>query len=95
MINNGGFVMSFEVRYGGQDGKELASGATERYPINQTKTVDMEEAAGIRPGSLMHPRIAAVAGGTKDGPPVEYTPNGQTATYIVTGTTFSIEVALT
>lgn len=87
-VNNAGFVMSFEVT----DGR-LSTGSSGNYPIDQTRTIDLE-GVGFSPGDAVWPRVSAVLGRTEDGSQVTYQPNGQVATYEVKGTTLDFHVNL-
>lgn len=92
-INNAGFAMWFEidrVSGGGQAGR------TRRYPINQTRKVDLATLRfndePLQVGDEVRPRVRAIAGQLRTGPSVRYAPNGHTATYTVRGTTLNFSV---
>ncbi|WP_269530901.1 hypothetical protein [Chitinimonas sp. BJYL2] len=86
-VNNAGFVMDFKVS--NRDGHK--AGDSGGYPINQVRSIDVAtlqfNGRGAEVGEEIHPVVHAHAGVTKEGPTVRYAPNGQTATYTVTGTT--------
>jgi hypothetical protein len=70
------------------------SAPTDRYPIDQTRTIDLATTA-FPTGTDVRPLVSAVAGATAYGNSyVSYCDNGQTATYTVTGTTLDYTVTL-
>ncbi|MDH5824917.1 hypothetical protein QFW77_18280 [Luteimonas sp. RD2P54] len=95
-VNNAGFVMWFEIERARDN---ATAGHSGRYPINQSRRLDAAglefPAPPLKVGDLIHPRVHAIAGRTERGPAVRYAPNGQTATFAVTGTTllYSIQPA--
>ncbi len=90
VVNNAGFVLSWaaSTRTGEQ------SPSTDAYPINQTRTTDLNTTS-FPEGTDVRPVVDAVAGTTAHGNSyVSYCDNGQTATYTVTGTTLDHSVTL-
>ncbi|MEU3792450.1 hypothetical protein AB0F07_22040 [Streptomyces fructofermentans] len=90
VVNNAGFVLSWaaSTRTGEQ------SPSTDAYPINQTRTIDLNTTS-FPEGTDVRPTVQAVAGTTAQGNRfVSYCDNGQTATYSVTGTTLDYSVTL-
>jgi hypothetical protein len=72
----------------------LESPATDNYPINQWRVIDLTTTA-LPVGSDVRPMVDAVADATRTPSSfVSYCTNGQTATYTVTGTTFDYSVTL-
>jgi len=96
VINQGGFVMSFKVGERSANSTTELNDSCDNYPIGQSRTVDLtslERQPEV--GAEISPIISAFWGKTVGGPSVLYAPNGQTATYLVTGTTLNIDVKLT
>ena len=96
-VNNAGFVMSFgveilDIDHGIEETiNNLDSG---NYPIDQTRSIDLSS-TGIAEGTLVRPQVHAVWGDTNHGDRwVQYTKNGQTATFAVSGTTLNYSVNL-
>jgi hypothetical protein len=93
-VNNAGFVMCFSVL----DNEGREDGETSNFPINQSHQVDLANLKfGDRPleiGQPVRPQVMVVLGATRQGPPVRYAPNGQTATFSVRGTTLSYDISL-
>jgi hypothetical protein len=90
VVNNAGFVLSWAAST--RTGEESAP--TDRYPIDQTRTIDLATTA-FPTGTDVRPLVSAVAGATAYGNSyVSYCDNGQTATYTVTGTTLDYTVTL-
>ncbi|MFY1698053.1 MULTISPECIES: hypothetical protein [unclassified Solwaraspora] len=90
VVNNAGFVMSFQVA----TSTGLQTSATDTYPINQWRVIDLTTTA-LPVGADVRPVVDAVAGATRTPSGfVSYCVNGQTATYTVTGTTFDYRVTL-
>lgn len=90
VINNGGFSMSFVVsnRVG------ISSPPTDSYTINNVRIVDLTSTP-IPEGDDVRPIVSASAGNTVPSPTfVSFCANGQTATYVATGTTMNIDVTL-
>jgi hypothetical protein len=89
VVNDAGFVMSFEAQTAG--GKTGSSGT---YPIDQSKTIDLGETP-FREGLEFWPVIHAVWGKTQSAKDhVVFKLNGQTATYEVRGTTLDYSIKL-
>ncbi len=90
VVNNGGFTMSSSLST--REGSQTAS--TDTYPINQTRTIDLN-ATEIEPGTDVRPVVSATAGDTVNGNVfVSYCENGQSATYVASGTTLDYSVTL-
>jgi hypothetical protein len=90
VVNNGGFTINFQMttRTG-----EL-SAATDTYPINQWRLIDLT-ATPLTPGDDVRPLVHATAGNDALGNVfVSYCDNGQTATYTASGTTLNYTVTL-
>jgi hypothetical protein len=94
VMNNAGLVLSFQVKYKDQSGKDCVSDNSANILNPQKATIDMANAAGIQPGVKMKPKVAVMAGGVQDGPEVEFAANELTAVYSVTGTVGSFTVEL-
>ncbi|GLY07066.1 MULTISPECIES: hypothetical protein [Actinoplanes] len=90
VVNNGGFVMNFQITT--RDGQ--LSAATDDYPINQWRIVDLVS-TGFAEGVDVRPLVHAQAGNDVPGNVfVSYCANGQTATYTASGTTLNYSVTL-
>lgn len=89
-VNNAAFVMKFSVEFE-QDGAIKATGATENYPINQSRVIDLAE-HGLALRTAIWPLVHAFWGKDSRGPRISYSPNGQTATFSVTGATLNYEI---
>ncbi len=96
-VNNAAFVMSFGIEILDMNTgipfiiENLDSGT---YPIDQNKPIDLST-IGIAEGTCLRPQVRAVWGDTNDGDSfVQYAPNGETATYEVSGTTLNYSVRL-
>ncbi len=101
-VNNGGFVIrfSFEVfdetllNWRTIDGTQSGD-----IVLGQTRSTDLSTIPGLSEGMSIRPKIEEFTGfswnGTPEVVPVQYANNGQTATYVVTGTTFSPQVQMT
>lgn len=87
--NNAGCVMWFQaVCTGG------TSNGTGSYPINQTQVIDLGETP-FREGTEFWPEVHAILGKTQSAPEhIQFTTNGQTATYDVRGTTLNYSINL-
>jgi hypothetical protein len=96
VINEGGYVMRFSVLYNKANTKDVSeTGATDRYPVGKTMVIDLQTAApGITTGCKIWPKIDVRWGDDKEGPAVEYAPNGHTVTYTAGGVCRGVEVAL-
>jgi hypothetical protein len=94
VMNNAGLVLSFQVKYKDQTGKDCVSPSSANILNPQKATIDMASAGGITPGAKMKPKIAVMAGGEQDGPEIEYAANELTAVYAVTGSVGSFSVEL-
>jgi len=93
--NAAAFVMSFNIKAIGvnDDGGDAFVGDSGTYPIDQTRSLDLST-LGIPVGALVVPHVSAVLGTNNEGDKkCIYQPNGQTATYNVTGTTLFFSVA--
>jgi hypothetical protein len=94
-VNNAGFVMSFGLQvFDINTGLILTVEGIDsgNYPIDQTRTIDLSTTA-IAEGTLVRPQVRAVWGNTEPGNKfVQYTKNGQTATWEVRGTTLNYSV---
>jgi len=90
VVNNGGFTMSFQLTT--REGS--LTPATDVYPINQLRTIDLA-ATEVPEGTDVRPVVTATAGDTVLGNTfVSYCLNGQTATYTASGTTLDYTVTL-
>ncbi|MFD9736041.1 hypothetical protein [Umezawaea sp. NPDC059074] len=90
VVNNGGFTMSFQLTT--REGS--LTPATDVYPINQWRTIDLA-ATEVPEGTDVRPLVHATAGDTVAGNTfVSYCQNGQTATYSASGTTLDYTVTL-
>jgi hypothetical protein len=90
VVNNGGFVMNYQITT--RDGQ--LSAATDDYPINQYRVVDLNSTP-IAEGTDVRPLVHAQAGNTVAGNVfVSFCNNGQTATYTASGTTLNYSVTL-
>jgi hypothetical protein len=90
VVNNGGFTINFQIttRTG-----EL-SAATDTYPINQWRLVDLASTP-LTVGDDVRPLVHATAGNDTLGNVfVSYCANGETATYTASGTTLNYTVTL-
>ncbi|GGK23657.1 hypothetical protein GCM10010124_15140 [Pilimelia terevasa] len=90
VVNNAGFVLSFTptTRTGVQ------TPASDQYPINQYRVLDLAS-AGLPAETELRPVVSAVGGDTVPGNAyVSFCANGQTATYTATGTTLDYTVTL-
>jgi hypothetical protein len=94
VMNNAGLVLSFQVKYADQTGKDCVSPSSANILNPQKATIDMASAGGITAGAKMTPKIAVMAGGEQDGPEIEFAANDLTAVYTVTGTVGSFNVEL-
>lgn len=91
-VNHAAFVMRFSVEHIRLDGGVATAGSTGNYPVGQTRIIDLAQ-HGLSEGTMMRPKVKAVAGRTKRGNVyVQYARNGQTATYEVRGTTLIFSV---
>ncbi|WP_430456484.1 hypothetical protein [Rheinheimera sp.] len=94
VMNHGGFIMSFAVSRA--DGAQ--AGATEYYPVQQTRSVDLAtlrfgaEQQPLEPGDEVCPVVSVVAGVSKTGPAMRYAANSQQAVYVVTGTPLTCDI---
>jgi hypothetical protein len=92
--NAAGFVMNFDIKYLDNNGQWQAVGNSGNYPIDQTHILDAA-ALGVPVGAIMNAGVHAIAGVSHDGDTlVTFSPNGQTATYNVQGTTLIYSVHL-
>ncbi|MFF7330301.1 hypothetical protein ACIQU5_27060 [Streptomyces sp. NPDC090306] len=90
VVNNAAFVLSWSAAT--RTGEQSAS--TDAYPVNQTRTIDLNTTA-FPEGTDVRPLVQAVAGTSAYGNSyVSYCDNGQTATYTVSGTTLDYTVTL-
>ena len=90
VVNNGGFVINFQLTT--RDGQ--LSAATDDYPINQWRLVDLTSTP-LAEGVDVRPLVHATAGDDVLGNNfVSYCANGQTATYTASGTTLNYTVTL-
>lgn len=80
-VNGGGFVMAFQVAT-----KSTVSDKTGTFTNDHYKTINAKEMHLID-GTEMWPKIDIKAGDDRTGSKVRYKANGQTAVYMVTGTT--------
>ncbi|GAA0568036.1 hypothetical protein GCM10010172_60310 [Paractinoplanes ferrugineus] len=89
--NNSGFVLSYQL----SDRTGTTTTPTDRYPVNQSRATDLSF-TDYAAGTDVRPIITPYGGGTATpaGQFVSYCDNGQTATYIVTGTIMSYQVTL-
>ncbi|GAA2573835.1 hypothetical protein GCM10010435_56210 [Winogradskya consettensis] len=90
VVNNGGFVINFQITT--RDG--ALSAATDDYPINEWRLVDLTSTP-LTEGADVRPLVHATAGDDVLGNSfVSYCTNGQTATYTASGTTLNYTVTL-
>lgn len=90
VINNGAYSMSFTVatRVG------ITSTPTDTYNINNFRVIDLTSTP-ITEGDDVRPIVSATAGDTTPSERfVSFCANGQTATFVATGTTMNISVTL-
>jgi hypothetical protein len=96
-VNDAGFVMNFGLEVLNLDDGTiniLPNFNSGNYPIDQTRSVDMTT-VGISDGTLVRPHVWAILGTNNPGNKfVQFTRNGQTATYEVSGTTLFYSVNL-
>jgi hypothetical protein len=93
VVNNGGYVFSFQVQWlSGDDGTwHTADWNSGQYPINQTRTTPLLSQIGVPDDALaVTPYGSAVLGTSAQGHGfVRFTPSSSSvATYSATGTTF-------
>jgi hypothetical protein len=88
-VNDGGYVMSFTVSINGK----LHTASSGNFPLGSTRTIDLGD-LGIGEGTEIWPVVDIVLGKTVSGPKVQYSGNGQTATYQCKGTTLSPKITL-
>ncbi|WP_306214246.1 hypothetical protein [Actinoplanes sp. RD1] len=90
VVNNAGFVLNFQITT--RDGQ--LSAATDTYPINQWRIIDLTSTP-LAEGLDVRPLVHATAGDDVAGNVfVSYCANGQTATYTASGTTLDYSVTL-
>ncbi|WP_067495741.1 hypothetical protein [Actinoplanes sp. TFC3] len=90
VVNNGGFTLNFQITT--REG--ALSAATDTYPVNQWRLIDLTSTA-LPEGSDVRPLVHATAGNDELGNVfVSYCTNGQTATYTASGTTLDYSVTL-
>lgn len=94
VMNNAGLVVSFNVKYKDESGKDGLSPSSENLLVMQRASIDMAKVASIHPGAKMKPHVTAMAAGEQDGPEIEFAPNELTAVYDVTGIAGSYKVEL-
>lgn len=89
--NNSGAIISYVL----STREGVTNTATDEYPVNQWRTTDLtttEFTAGVD----LRPIVSTLGGNNATPAPnfVSYCDNGQTATYIVTGTADSLNITL-
>jgi len=96
--NEGLFVMKFKVVWTNKNGQSGASGWTDTYPINQSRTIVLNT-LNIPNGAMVKPIVKAILGETNSSaPPIqffEYAPRIATFKedkYRVSGTTLSVKI---
>lgn len=88
--NNSAFVLSYVL----SDRTGTTTTPTDRYPVNQSRSTDLTF-TDFAAGTDVRPVVSALAGDTTPASQfVSFCDNGQTATYIVTGTTTDFQVTL-
>lgn len=88
--NNAAFVLSYAV----SNRTGVTTTPTDRYPVNQFRSTDLTF-TDFAAGEDVRPIVTAQSGGTQPAAQfVSFCDNGQTATYIVTGTLNDISVTL-
>lgn len=89
--NNSAFVLSYVL----SDRTGTTTNPTDRYPVNQSRATDLTF-TDYAAGTDVRPIVTPLGGGnpTPAGQFVSFCDNGQTATYIVTGTLNSFQVTL-
>ncbi len=97
-VNNGAFVMSFGLEVFNQDIlgwttiNDLDQGP---YPIDQNQSIDLSTTT-ISEGTAVRPQVRVRWGDTVSAPTyIRYAKNGQTATWVVTGTTLNVHISQT
>lgn len=94
VLNNAAVVLSFQVKYKDESGKDGVTASSGNLTYGQKHTIDLADRAGIHPGAKMKPKVAVMTGGDHDGPEIEFAPNDLTAVYTITGTVSSVTVEL-
>jgi hypothetical protein len=89
--NNSGFVLSYVL----SDRTGTTTTPTDEYPVNQSRATDLGF-TDYPAGTDVRPVVTPLGGGnpTPAGQFVSFCDNGQTATYIVTGTLNDFQVTL-
>jgi hypothetical protein len=88
--NNSGGILSYVL----STREGVTNTATDQYPVNQWRTTDLTTTE-FAEGTDLRPIVSVQAGDTVPAPNfVSFCANGQTATYIVTGTINDINIAL-
>jgi hypothetical protein len=88
--NNSAFVLSYVL----SDRTGVSTTPSDQYPVNQSRATDLSF-TDFAAGTDVRPVVSALAGDTTPaGQFVSFCDNGQTATYIVTGTTTDFQVTL-
>ena len=96
-VNQGAFVISFSIMWLDQNGNwNTSSWNSGSYDINQTRTSPDLSTIGVASDAIIvEPLVHAVAGANGVGNSgVTYSTAGNTATYLVTGTTGNVQVTL-
>lgn len=92
VANDAGFVLDWvaqNVRTG------TASVSSGRYPIDQTRCLDLGSIAGVKEGDKVQASVHAILGKTNDvSSPVVYKNNSLGATFMCTGTTLNFKCGL-
>lgn len=88
--NNSSFVLSYVLN----DRTGAATTPTDQYPVNQSRATDLTF-TNYAAGTDVRPIVSALSGDTTPANQfVSFCDNGQTATYIVTGTLNDYQVTL-
>ncbi len=91
VVNESFFIMKSWVDWN-QGRKIVPSDNTDYYPVGQQRTIDLAD-YDLPEGVDIWPGVQAWAGKGEDGPRVlKYSPNGQTATFYVHGTTLNFSI---
>ena len=87
VTNDAAMEIQFKIEAGG-----MSTGYTDYYPVGQTKSMAVPTI--FASGTPVQIAVHADAGVTEHGSGVAFAPNGNTATFTVTGTTQSFSVEL-
>jgi hypothetical protein len=91
--NSGGFYLSFNVWWQDGSGAKPHTDQSGTFPLGQSGSIDVHNQHNI-PGEnwYIRPSVSVVAGAVVDGEAVQYSLNGRTAHYTVTGTIWNVHV---